>query len=339
MMCSEQKKWTKMNSLHDDVCQIFQTIDSFGLIFNDSIHFYNSSKREFDQKLDISILTHSFRHNYTLSYLDNVHKFVFDAAHNFLYYKAGDLHHGSYGWFVFNVQTQKSTKIYNSTNKCNLDAKGIIIDNRLHLIGALEGVHHSYEPFTKEYKNVSDINFPSYTKTAIKSSNGLKVYLFDECGIENVWQYSVPVNKWYSTSISLPTALCNFAAVSVKNDKFIIIFGGVLQIESKGNINDIYVVNMETEKLVKCKIKCPVKGSVKVAVGNDKYKQELITSGFVRNLWKNKQFSDNMRYPPVYLIKLIQSYDQQDEVYLFWRHLGWRMSVDDILNNTDFDSV
>ena len=104
-------------------------------------------------------------------------------------------------------------------------------------------------------------------------------------------------------------------------------------------MNDIYVINVELKKLVKSEIKCPIRGRVNVAVGNDKFKQELITSGFVRTLWKNKEFSDVMRYPPVYLIKLMASYYDEEEVYLFWRYLAWRMSLNDILNNTDFDNV
>ena len=39
------------------------------------------------------------------------------------------------------------------------------------------------------------------------------------------------------------------------------------------------------------------------------------------------------------VFKGMASYDEQEEVYLFWRHLGWSMSLNELLNNTDFDTV
>ena len=88
-------------------------------------------------------------------------------------------------------------------------------------------------------------------------------------------------------------------------------------------------------------IKCPVKqteGSARVAVGNDKDKQDIITKGYVKNLWKKKEFK-NLGFPPVYLTDLIVSYGEQEELFLFWRHLGWRMNVDELLDNTMLDDV
>ena len=118
--------------------------------------------------------------------------------------------------------------------------------------------------------------------------------------------------------------------VSVRSDKYLILFG-----ES----DKIYVLDVKLQKVYKCDIKCPITSGVKCAVSNTVHpKQELITFGFIRNLWKNKQFS-NMRYPAVAVSKLIDLYGTGEEtIHLFSRYLHWTMDVEEILNNTHFDS-
>ena len=346
-MSSESKNnWKKIDGLDGDVCQIFHTKNSFGIILNDGIQFYNSSKRKFDPKLQMQQLK-----ILPFQIDDNGNNVTFDAEQNLLYYYSQN----TYSWSVINNKSKQSNKIYNSTGISNQGACGIIMNNQLHLFGGKFGIHHSYDPNSKQYKNIEDLNVPFVSnanfhasQSFIKSSDGLKIYLFHVIYAQDpadggvmMLKYLIGNKNWEDTSIFLPEALTGFGAVSVKNDKFIIVFAGVRDADKqeRENMNDIFVINVESKKLVKCKIKCPTKGSVRVAVGNDKFKQELITYGFVRNLWKNKQFNDNMKFPPFYLINLIVSYDQQEEVYLFWRYFGWRMSIDDLLKNTDFDSV
>ena len=84
-----------------------------------------------------------------------------------------------------------------------------------------------------------------------------------------------------------------------------------------------------------CNIKCPTKGPIECVIVSNKYKHELSISGYIRNIWKNHAF-DDMTYPPVYLIKIMESYYDLEEIHLFWKYLHWKISVEDILNNTVF---
>ena len=215
-----------MNALDGDVLQIFQTEKSFGIILDDGIQFYNISKREFDKKIEIPRLR-----MITFKVKNNSDTAVFDAAQNLLYYHPEK----SSTWSVIDIKTKQSTKICNSTGTSNEKAHGIIISNEFHLFGGKLSIHHSYDPHSKHYKNIEDINVPFIFNTNyfasqlfIKSSDKLKVYLFDDQitgsnGEVMMLKYSIASKKWDKTSISLPEAIRPFGAVSVKNDKFILV--------------------------------------------------------------------------------------------------------------------
>ena len=338
MSASNTTRWSKIKALDSDVCQITQETESFTAITHNSIHCFNSMTRKFGKSIDISKIVGGSLGDY-----EN-HCMVFDDAQHILYHNKPSVP-GS--WSANKLKTNESTKICTSDVK-NDGAKGLIINHEFHLIGGDFNIHHKYNPNTKQYKNVSDMSalLTGYTmgssQFAVKSQNGKAIYLLHinhTIGDEKrlILRYSISENKWENISFSLPPRVSEFVAAPVKNDKFIILFAGnqhgSVATPAQG-INDIWVINMASFRLNKCKIKCPVTGKVSVGVDTGKHRNKMTTFGFVNDLWKNPEFNGMVK-PPLYLINYIVAYGQQEDLYLFWRNLGWRISVNDLLDNTD----
>ena len=328
-------KWRKSFKLDSDIYQIFQTTDSFGIICEDSIKFYNSNTGKFNHTLTLNQKVISDPCYYNGSGQDSCHIIVYDQINNILYYKSNQ-------WVIINMKTMEINKMYNGTNQTNYGAKGIIINNKLHLIGGISGIHHGYDPVSKQYMKVTDFVIPSVgnqgdKQILIQSSNGKNMYYFCFDLMMKILKYTTSDNVWHDlSSIDFPELLGEFGAVSVKNDKYIILFGGIDHKDGFRPRNDIFVIDIESMKCGKCDIKCPVRGNVKCMMNNDKAKQEKTVSGYIRHLCKNGELDDK-RVPPVYLKRLIGSYVECEIVYLFWKYLGWTISVDSLIHNTHFN--
>ena len=86
-----------------------------------------------------------------------------------------------------------------------------------------------------------------------------------------------------------------------------------------------------------CKIKQPsIKHIESLCIRNDTNKQELSTSGYIRQCWNMKQFKD-IRYPPAYLIKIIERYVCFEIIHYMNSKAHWMINVDDIINNIEDD--
>ena len=336
-------KWRKKFKLDSDICQIFQANDSFGIICHNSIHFYNSNKQIFDSKIKLKKGLISGGCYYGGTEQDSGHMIIFDKINNILYYKDPmGVNEHSKKWMIINIKTMEINKMYNGTNQTNYGAKGIIINNKLHLIGGKLGIHHRYDPILKQYTKVTDSVIPSLEceedkQILISSTNGQKMYFFGTDRMMKVVTYTTSDNKWYDlSSMDFTELLGDYGAICVKNDKYIILFGGIDHGDGLRSRNDIFIMDIELRKWGKCDIKCPVRGSVKCIVNNDKDKQEKTVSGYTKYLCKNGEL-DHERVPPIYLIRMIGKYVECEMVYLFWKYLGWTISVDALLNNTHFN--
>ena len=131
-------------------------------------------------------------------------------------------------------------------------------------------------------------------------------------------------------------SLGDFCAVCVKNDKYVILLGGIDHGDDLRAKNDIFVMDIQLKKFGKCDINSPVKGTVKCTINNDKSHQEIVVCAFMRDLCKNAELEDG-RVFPIYMTRIIGSYIGCEMVFLFWRYLGWKISVNALLNNTHFN--
>ena len=320
----ELLQWTKMDYLESDICSTFQTKNSFALICKKGITFYHPKENTFYQK-DIRLPSRSQHH------LQFHNAQQFDDKNNLLYYQPDifALLGITSTWKVWNGI--KCEKIHNSTNEWSKNVESILFNDELHLIGGTNAVHHSYNPVTKQYRNVTNSIecIASNTRhTSIKlfqSPKKKKIYLTVN---RNIYFYSLQTNNWEQLPVCLPESMEFYKVVALENDIFLFLFG-------HENCILIHVLELKSLTITKCKISCPIPEPLAYAVFNDKWTQTLLTFGYVRYVWNDEDF-DSVRYPPNDLIQMITSYGIIEKLHIFWRIFHWKVNVQEILNKAGF---
>ncbi len=147
-------------------------------------------------------------------------------------------------------------------------------------------------------------------------------YYDDEISLSNeVWNYKLLTQEWTKiNNISFPTI--DFAAILTSNEKYIILVGGSTyrdDIQDTKDTNDIYVLDMNDDnqwKMRECKIKSPVSGICDgTKTGGIKSRNDILIMGFVKHCFNLKKFSC-MQLPPIYIIKLIESWYSVEMIHL-----------------------
>lgn len=109
--------------------------------------------------------------------------------------------------------------------------------------------------------------------------------------------------------------------VLTADERFVIVFTQRIQI-----------IDLYRQCLRKTDINCPKRSfETKTVIRNDKYSQDIITFGFIRNCWRDPLFRGK-EILPVYLIKIIERYYYYQVIHLFCQKgLHWTISVDHII--------
>ena len=71
-------------------------------------------------------------------------------------------------------------------------------------------------------------------------------------------------------------------------------------------------------------------------LGNANIEGEIVSNGYIRDCWnKNKDEMEDVRFPPIYLIKIIEKYCCNKEVHLFesgGKMKHWKIEINQILS-------
>eukprot|EP01084_Bolivina_argentea_P283230 485020_1 len=312
-------KWIRLGNLDDDVILTFQTTNSFGIFCCKSFSYFKSATQIWDNHMHpthANFQNHE-AHQPSIKVFDGKNKRMCKYEPYRAYAEIMDIENTTSNTF-------KPSKLLNNTY-----ASGIIVNNKCHVIGG--ATNNGYYIWNK---NSSQFGLKAELKLIPSSTQHVLLYLDSRKIILEIktWQissYCTITNIWSKIAIELPSGLRKIKAVVTRDDKYVLMFGG----HDFGWTNDIFVLDVKMMKLLKCTVKCPVSHVIQTAILNDCNAEELITFGFVRDSWKNKQYS-HILFPPFYLIKLVQFYYWKDEIHLFWNSCHWKKSVDDILNNT-----
>ena len=144
--------------------------------------------------------------------------------------------------------------------------------------------------------------------------------------------YKYSLSDKTCTKKMIPNLRCQLYSAALTNDeRYILCF-----------INHDYfkVIDLLTMRIFQSKIEAPeqlisVLCVTKQCIINNETKQDLSTSGYVRQCWNSKEFK-SIRYPPVHLLKIIEKYIYFDMVLYCMGGLGgttfWRINVNRILN-------
>ena len=98
--------------------------------------------------------------------------------------------------------------------------------------------------------------------------------------------------------------------IATRDEKCIIFFES-----TNGESNEIMIFNRNQQKLLQCKIKCPMTASFNATLIYGDHRDEVLTFGFIKGCFRSSQFK-NMRKLPHYLIKLIGKWMEIAYVHL-----------------------
>eukprot|EP01084_Bolivina_argentea_P092450 166312_1 len=130
----------------------------------------------------------------------------------------------------------------------------------------------------------------------------------------NMYLYNTNNGKVSKTNNTLPIPLAFFGYVLTRNQKYVVIFGGIID-DKQEKTDDIYILNTDMMTFRKSVIKCPCKDSFQAILFCDEHREQIITFGFIRQCWKSKQFL-TLQYPPNYICQLINQWFVDEYVHL-----------------------
>lgn len=93
----------------------------------------------------------------------------------------------------------------------------------------------------------------------------------------------------------------------------------------------IVVLDLKTMNVRKCAINAPSPYAQALCIRQDVIKQKLSTNGYVRRCWNLKEFL-GIRYPPIHLTKIIESYVVFETIHYLNESGHWMINVQDIFD-------
>ena len=234
-------------------------------------------------------------------------------------------------------------------------AQGIFIDDNMHVIGGNFNKHIAFNPFI----NACNPKIEILSKTFVDDKKEMvfdhrlckingKIFLVggqeipeDDSsdiggfGQDKIDSFDIRTKSWQShANYKLPNALGGCSVVPALNDTAILVFGGTLNDDDDWVYNwtdDILIYDIQNKILKKSHVKMPKSFEYPQAYCvEDRYRDSIITFGFVRNFCNNLQNAHPLLLPD-YLIKIILGYYWNGLVHLFGQGGHWRIDVYDLL--------
>ncbi len=223
--------------------------------------------------------------------------------------------------------------------KIGVGSQCVIIKDGLHIIGGSNNnkdfgynqklnkfdVMHSFKGFEDGfcYHRIVSVNNNIFVFGGYDTWN-------DEV-LDTIHRYNIGDNLWHKLNVSLPKQLESFGCCTAINNQYILIFGGVDNIDE---CDEIYIFSLLNQEFTASKIKCPQKGHFQAIRIGDKLKDEMAVFGYIRCQWILSEISDHY-FPPVYLLQLIHSYYLNEYIHLIHIDDGkhWKMSSLDIVKS------
>ena len=213
------------------------------------------------------------------------------------------------------------------------DPTSIIIDHKLHIFSQDEHIIYDPDLQTKKVKLIRfndnfDGTFSGHSMVHLKSQNKL---LFIGGRLKKIIIWDIINDKW---SILKGLEIVNSSGYSryragvimTRDEKYAIIFGG-----QRCDMIDIFDINKRV--VYQSNIKCPQEREYRAMLTDNVEKNNVIIHGYLKNVWKNKEFN-NLDQLPLELIILITTFYANEYVHLM-RLNGehWRMSLSELLHS------
>eukprot|EP01084_Bolivina_argentea_P194407 333549_1 len=268
------------------------------------------------------------------------HCIAFDAEKQLLY-----VHNRQANMLLFDIKSQQS-KVFTIKSKFDVrnaytNASVVIINNTFHLIGGMRNTKHitfnnKLKTFSSHLHYFKDFQtgFYGHCLAHIKRKNMEILLLFggtaayDAKSLDCIYKYDVLKMMWSKVETKLPKKLSFISCVVPQNQKYVILFGGV---ENEYNYADsIYVYDIDNNKILESKIKCPNKQNTFGAVIQSDFSNiqtELLIEGYLRNVFEVKNY-------PMDIVSVVKLLFNAEYVHLTQVNKGthWKILVADLIS-------
>ena len=218
----------------------------------------------------------------------------------------------------------------------------LFVGNDFHLINCLKHSKFNMESkrsMTIDTSNIRyDLNYFHAGKRELNYSYLGSVYLKTEQLIllidsKTIFSYNLITNEWSDFKVQFPRNYAlnpkQFGYILTENDRDLILF----------SYQEIWIIDLENKEARLSKIRPPIPNQSRecyyhAVIGNAYIEGEILSNGYIRDCWsKDKDKMKNVRYPPLYLIKIIEKYFcyPDHEGHLFGAG-HWKMKINDILS-------
>eukprot|EP01084_Bolivina_argentea_P256840 432589_1 len=237
---------------------------------------------------------------------------------------------------IIDIKTGELT-IDNTVPRCGGWISLILADNSCHIIGGDRNKHHwmcnkdKYE-FKLNYTfdwNVNSLG-GNYWNGVIYVKSRQQILFFggwrsDEYQCSDViYIYSLTENKWSVSDTNLPIQVQYFGSILTPDERFIILFGGWTF--DDGNIDDIWIWNLEEMNITKSKLVCPDLGGYSATLLFDTV-SDILIYGYL------KEYCNQSVNIPYDIINIIGKWCYNCLVHLMDRDNGnhWKIELAEIL--------
>ena len=231
-------------------------------------------------------------------------------------------------------------------------AKCIIINDELHLIGGKRNNKHliwrDKQKIFEELHVFEDLSlgFKSHKLIHMKSRQILLLFGGESTSkpLDVIYRFDIKKNEWNLMKIKMPQKLSEFGLISTNDEKYVILFGGVLYDERNGyTFSDlIFILDIDNQIFHQSLIYCPIRYMFNgIYHNNYPYSEVILTYGFIRNLRQNLQNNEYLPILPNDIKSFIGSLFILEYIHLIDLKDGkhWKMNLDEILSNTQLCNV
>ena len=272
-------------------------------------------------------------------FMENVFEITptYNPFHNQLYFQTTPLNsrHGHNQWVAFDMKTNKfimDKPIQFDRNRIHRNV--VNVGKHMHFIGGAYGKRHTIlNTINNSVETIDHTEFrgiPRIKRTQsiyIKSKQMLLLIGGHTCLMVNdarekdafgVWRFCLKKRKWEQLKEIL-LHLADVSCATSMNENFVIIAGGIkFRYDQHHEYNDkIYVLDIRDDdnyRLREGTIKMPYCSSIILMGGA--IEDELLVIGWIKRLFKTKEFK-HLSLPPMYLMKAMCLWYDQEEIHRF----------------------
>ena len=228
------------------------------------------------------------------------------------------------------------------------------VDGNIHIIGGhICSTHHvwNFNKKRNEYKLIHQFKFDKQnlmylslvhvpSKQMILMIGGSDIHNYDKRNYSEedkrrrigIWKFCLISQKWTKLQfVGTDFKQANVRCALSSNEDFVIIAGGWDNIMEESD--EIFVLDLRDNnqyKLRKSEIKCPQKGKCGLVTLGGGIQDELLVIGWIKDLFKTINFK-HLSLPPMYLIKLIQSWYNQEMIHWLQPQEHYSIKLKDVL--------